>query len=81
MMKTRIIAALMAVLFGSASIASEAEKEATKAQSKLNTQILSPEQELMFASERLNEMVVKPIYTEVEQMIFYQQIKILKAPK
>lgn len=76
MKKSTLIIALVATLASSAW-ATEPEKKNSLVQTQ-KTEILSPELEELFKSDRLSEAIVQPTYTAAEQIIFTKQVKQLK---
>jgi hypothetical protein len=81
-MKTLIItsAALLATSAGCYAEGGVKTKKDTASHSA-HTVILSPEQEVLFAEGKLNETVVKPMYTQTEQLIFTEQVRKTKKQK
>jgi hypothetical protein len=79
-MKTLILTILMMATLGGQSFAAGSDKIKTEAKSNANakTEILTAEQEQLFEKGILSEEVVKPVYTEAEQLIFTEQLKTLK---
>ena len=74
-MKTLIATVALVVFVGMQSFAGAdttriAKKEVTKTQS-----ILTPAQEKLFETGRLNETIVKPVYSSVEQLLFTEMIR------
>jgi hypothetical protein len=80
-MKTHILTLVLVAFFGVQSFAAEGKKEKKEAGKELNREILSPELEALFLSGRLGETVVKPVYTQAEQVIFTEQLSQLKKEK
>jgi hypothetical protein len=68
---------MMAVALTFAAIASTPDTtEATITKKKSGSElVLTKEQDKLFATGRLNETVIPPLYTTVEQLIFTEQIK------
>lgn len=77
-MKTTLITIAMVAVLATSGWATD-DKKANQLASTNKEQILSPELELLFKEDRLNEAIVKPIYTAAEQIIFSEQVKLLKA--
>lgn len=74
-MKTLIATLALVVFIGAQGFAeADTTKTAEKAV-KQTRSILSPSQERLFETGRLNETMVQPIYTSVEQLIFTEMIK------
>lgn len=74
-MKTFILSIVLMATFCGQSFAEDGGKSKKEVKKELNSQILSPELEKLFFSERLGETVVKPMYTSAEQLIFTEQIR------
>lgn len=79
-MKTLIVTILMMATLGRQSFAASFDKIKTeaKANATAKAKILTPEQELLFEKGNLSEAVLKPVYTEAEQLIFTEQLKKIK---
>jgi hypothetical protein len=78
-MKTLAIAMVLFLATGFQSFSAESNKENTTEKKQQPEAILSPELEALFFSGRLGETVVKPVYTEAEQVIFTEQVRQIKA--
>ncbi len=63
---------------GGQSFASSEDKVKPEVKETVKVEILSPEQEALFIEGKLSETVIKPIYTEAEQLIFTEQVKKMK---
>lgn len=79
-MKTiTLIIALVATVANSAWATEPNKKNTLK--TEVHSEILTPALDTLFLNERLNEAIVKPVYTTTEQLIFSEQVKLLKQEK
>ena len=75
-MKTLFATLAMVVFLGAQSFAGteDTTRVATK-ELKNSKEILTPAQEILFKTGRLNETIVQPIYSSVEQLLFTEMIR------
>ena len=74
-MKALIATIMMVCVIGGQSVAFGAPSEEVKKKKTENRELLSKEQVKLFKEGRLNETVVKPVYTPTEQLINRQLLK------
>jgi hypothetical protein len=78
-MKTLFATLAMVVFLGAQSFAgTEDTTRVAKKELKNSKEILTPDQEILFETGRLNETLVQPIYSSVEQLIFTEMVRKLK---
>ena len=75
-MKTLFATLAMVVFLGAQSFAgTEDTTRVAKKEVKNSKEILTPAQEILFETGRLNETIVQPIYTTVEQLVFTEMVR------
>jgi len=77
-MKALIATIMMVFVIGGHSVAFGTPSEEVKKKNTENRELLSPEQVKLFKEGRLNETVVKPVYTSTDQLINRELIKKIK---
>lgn len=75
-MKTLFATLAMVVFLGAQSFAGTEDTTRVETKEfKSTKEILTPNQEILFKSGRLDETLVQPIYTSVEQLIFTEMVR------